>query len=101
MIKVKSGPADANFKGIVAQMVLWPAADLPAGWLPCDGRLVHAAEYPLLQKVVATGNPALNGPVFHLPQGPSIPEIVYIICVEGQDPTAGANGPVVQDDDDY
>jgi microcystin-dependent protein len=100
MIKVAPTPQDAAFQGLVAQMVLWVGAELPADWLPCDGRLVQGSDYPLLQKVAAQGANGVPMAAFHLPAIPAGPGLQYMICVHGLDPSAGA-GPKVMSDDDY
>lgn len=100
LMKVVPGPEDAEYQGLVSQMVLWVGDDLPAGWLPCDGRLVVGTEYPLLQKVAAANQPEVPD-TFNLPLVEAKSGIRYIICVNGLDPTPSMGNPVGQDDDDY
>jgi microcystin-dependent protein len=102
VIKVRPAAVDAVFQGMVAQMVLWPGASVPANWLPCDGRLIQGKDYPLLQKVAAASGNGTPMPEFHLPKMDATPGLQYIICVVGQDPMATVgNGATAHDDDDY
>lgn len=98
LVKSKSGPADSNYQGTVSQMVLWVGNAIPAGWLPCDGRLVQAPEYPILSKVAAASQPMAT-PAYHLPMVPPLAGVPYIICVEGIDPMP--DGSAAGSDDDY
>jgi microcystin-dependent protein len=96
MIRATPSPVeDAGQHDIVSQMVYWVGDEAPAGWLPCDGRLIQGADYPVLQKVAAKGMPQVME-AFHLPIVPAVPGVKCIICVEGIDPS----GPTVVDDDD-
>ncbi len=89
MIRAKSeGENPDDFVGLVTQMVLWPAEEHPKNWLPCDGREVVGADYPLLSKLATQGMPVVPEK-FNLPQLPVEGAIHYIICVEGKDPNAG------------
>jgi microcystin-dependent protein len=99
VIKARPLAVDAQYRGLVAQMVIWPAADLPAGWLPCDGRLIHGSDYPLLQSVVSTGAGGATMAQFHLPTIPAQPGLNFIICVEGEDPRPSGSLGGVSDDD--
>lgn len=37
---------------ILAQIILWPGLWVPAGWLPCDGRLLPINEYTALYSLI-------------------------------------------------
>ncbi len=101
MIKVKPLTNEAAFQGLIAQMVIWAGETIPEHWVPCDGRLVMGADYPMLQKVAATAANGVMMEQFHLPQIPASPGLQYLICVEGLDPTVGMSGPTGGSDDDY
>lgn len=95
-LKARSAPQDANYVASVSQMVLWVGEQVPDKWLPCDGRMVQAADYPLLTKVVAASQ--RNTPeAYHLPMVPPLSGVPYIICMDGLDPLADA----APNDDDY
>ena len=86
MIRAKAEGEDAEkFVGLVSQMVLWPLKKLPSGWLPCDGREVKGADYPLLQKLAGNGLSSTPDR-FNLPVIPEDAGVQCIICVEGRDP---------------
>lgn len=38
---------------IIGQIILWPGASLPNGWLPCDGRTLLISNYPILFQVLS------------------------------------------------
>jgi microcystin-dependent protein len=96
MIKVRPAMADANFEGMVAQIVLWAGDKVPTNWMSCDGRLIEGSDYPTLQKVAAAGQNGVLLPSFHLPIMQAESDLQYIICVKGIDPSPTA---VVDDDD--
>ncbi len=102
LIKAKPSPADTGYQGLVSQMVLWPGEEIPENWLPCDGRPIVGADYPILQKVAAQGMPGGLPEGFHLPKSDSKPGLKFIICMHGQDPLVAMAPPSNQnDDDDY
>ncbi len=101
VVKARVSAEDAKYVGLVAQMVLWVGEEIPANWMPCDGRVVKGADYPILQKAASVGMGAAPAE-FHLPQLPAMPGLQYIICVDGLDPTAQAGqSGAAQNDDDY
>jgi microcystin-dependent protein len=102
LIKAKPSSADAAYQGLVSQMVLWPGEEVPENWLPCDGRPIVGADYPILQKVAAQGMPGGLPEAFHLPKSDSKPGLKFIICMHGLDPMATMGPPAAEkDDDDY
>ncbi len=52
-----SGPPGPNGMALIGEIRMWagPAAALPGGWLPCDGRAVSRSSYAALFALIGTG----------------------------------------------
>lgn len=94
LIRMQTGEeAAAAFRGTLSQIVLYAPEGEPAGWLPCDGRVLSHTDYPELSVLMQQSHMGDAG--FGLPNIPDENGVRYLICVEGINPLAE------EDDDDY
>jgi len=64
----ESGTMEAAAARITGEMLLWPGADAPKGWLLCDGAAVSRTEYAALFAVIGTAYGSGDGSAtFNLP----------------------------------
>lgn len=92
------GPGEAG-TGMVSQIALYLGEDEPEGWFRCDGRVLSAMEFPVLNKVMGRKHGGDGVSTVGLPAAPVQNGVSYLICVEGIDPTGGTGQD--DDDDDY
>ena len=68
---VEGDPWVSAWGGAVGDMKFWPAVNIPEAaeniWLPCDGRVMDAADYPKLYAVLADSYAGSSGTLFTLP----------------------------------
>jgi microcystin-dependent protein len=75
-------------EGYLGEVRLIASKNVPAGWIPCDGRLLGTNDYPLLSSMIG---PSFGGDgyrTFALPTLPGpAPGIRNVICVKGYWPS--------------
>lgn len=100
VVKLSRNESESEYKGLISQICLYLGTELPNGWMFCDGRVLSAAQYPVLARTMGSNYGGDGTTTVGLPNMFAGEGLHYIICVEGVDPTGG-KGDGAEDDDDF